>query len=167
MEKNPHLLIEGMILSAYAIQANVGYLYLRGEFAEIERILTRALAEARAAGCWATTSWAAASASRSTPTWAPGPTSAGRRRRCSPSLEGYRGQPRSSRLPGGRGPLRLADRGQQHRDAHERSPHPAPRRAWFRQWGTEKSAGTKILSVSGPVRRPATMKSHGHAAGGG
>jgi NADH-quinone oxidoreductase subunit F len=26
--------------------------------------------------------------------------------------------------------------------------------AWYRQWGTEKSAGTKILSVSGPVRRP-------------
>jgi NADH-quinone oxidoreductase subunit F len=26
--------------------------------------------------------------------------------------------------------------------------------AWFRQWGTEKSAGTKIFSVSGPVKRP-------------
>ena len=25
---------------------------------------------------------------------------------------------------------------------------------WFRQWGTEKSPGTKILSVSGPVKRP-------------
>ena len=26
--------------------------------------------------------------------------------------------------------------------------------AWFRQWGTEKSPGTKIFSVSGPVKRP-------------
>ena len=26
--------------------------------------------------------------------------------------------------------------------------------AWYRQWGTEKSAGTKIFSVSGPVKRP-------------
>jgi NADH-quinone oxidoreductase subunit F len=26
--------------------------------------------------------------------------------------------------------------------------------AWYRQWGTERSAGTKIFSVSGPVRRP-------------
>jgi NADH-quinone oxidoreductase subunit F len=25
---------------------------------------------------------------------------------------------------------------------------------WFRQWGTEKSPGTKIFSVSGPVRKP-------------
>jgi NADH-quinone oxidoreductase subunit F len=26
--------------------------------------------------------------------------------------------------------------------------------AWYRQWGTEKSAGTKVFSVSGPVKRP-------------
>ena len=26
--------------------------------------------------------------------------------------------------------------------------------AWYRQWGTEKSPGTKILSVSGPVKKP-------------
>ena len=32
IEKNPHLLIEGMILAGWAIQANTGYIYLRGEF---------------------------------------------------------------------------------------------------------------------------------------
>ena len=32
MEKNPHLLIEGMILAGYAIGSNLGYIYLRGEF---------------------------------------------------------------------------------------------------------------------------------------
>src|SRR5947207_2215718 len=50
MEKNPHLLIEGMILAAYAIHANTGYIYLRGEFEYIQRILDQAIAEARAAG---------------------------------------------------------------------------------------------------------------------
>src|SRR5216110_2852741 len=50
MEKNPHLLIEGMILSAWAIGSNVGYIYLRGEFEYIDRIFERALGEARAAG---------------------------------------------------------------------------------------------------------------------
>ena len=50
MEKNPHLLIEGMILSAYAFNANTGYIYLRGEFEYIQRILDKAIAEARAAG---------------------------------------------------------------------------------------------------------------------
>src|SRR5216683_6873001 len=50
MEKNPHLLIEGMILAGYAIGSHVGYLYLRGEFEYIQRILDKAVAEARAAG---------------------------------------------------------------------------------------------------------------------
>jgi NADH-quinone oxidoreductase subunit F len=36
MEKNPHLLIEGMLLSAYAFNAHVGYIYLRGEFEYIQ-----------------------------------------------------------------------------------------------------------------------------------
>ena len=37
--------------------------------------------------------------------------------------------------------------------------------AWYRQWGTEKSAGTKIFSVSGPVKRPGNYELPlGHAA---
>src|SRR4029453_4240338 len=94
MEKNPHLLIEGMILACYAIQANTGYIYLRGEFEYIQRILDRAIGEARAAGLI-------------------GPAVAGSGFRCElhthlgagayicgeetallSSLEGYRGQPR-------------------------------------------------------------------------
>src|SRR5206468_10455939 len=50
MEKNPHLLIEGMLLSAYAFAAHTGYIYLRGEFEYIQRILERAIAEAKGAG---------------------------------------------------------------------------------------------------------------------
>src|SRR6516225_2097401 len=50
MEKNPHLLIDGMILSGYAIGSHTGYIYLRGEFEYIQRILDRAIGEARAAG---------------------------------------------------------------------------------------------------------------------
>ena len=50
MQKNPHLLIESMILSAYSFGAKSGYIYLRGEFDYIQRILDRAIGEARAAG---------------------------------------------------------------------------------------------------------------------
>src|SRR5436305_10290609 len=32
MERDPHLLIEGMAVSAYAIQADIGYIFLRGEY---------------------------------------------------------------------------------------------------------------------------------------
>ncbi len=50
MEQLPHLLIEGMIISARALAATTGYIFLRGEYVDAARILNRALDEARAAG---------------------------------------------------------------------------------------------------------------------
>ena len=45
MEGDPHLLLEGIILSAYAIQADIAYIFLRAEYSAAERILTRAIQE--------------------------------------------------------------------------------------------------------------------------
>ena len=50
LEGDPHLLIEGVILAAYAIQAEVAYIFLRGEYVEAERCLRQAIAQAEAAG---------------------------------------------------------------------------------------------------------------------
>lgn len=50
MERIPHLLIEGMITSSYALGAKTSYIYIRGEYMYIVRILERAIEEARAAG---------------------------------------------------------------------------------------------------------------------
>ncbi len=50
MEFIPHLLVEGMILSSYALGANTSYIYIRGEYAWIVDILEQAIAEARANG---------------------------------------------------------------------------------------------------------------------
>jgi NADH-quinone oxidoreductase subunit F len=47
MEFIPHLLIEGLIISSYAIGSNRTYIYIRGEFAWIVDILERAIAEAK------------------------------------------------------------------------------------------------------------------------
>ncbi|MGI8964730.1 MAG: NADH-quinone oxidoreductase subunit NuoF [Limisphaerales bacterium] len=46
--KDPHQLIEGMIISCYANDVHLAYIYIRGEFPEGARILKRALAEAKA-----------------------------------------------------------------------------------------------------------------------
>ena len=46
MEKIPHLLIEGMICSCYALGANTGYIYVRGEYKYIIGILNEAIKEA-------------------------------------------------------------------------------------------------------------------------
>jgi NADH-quinone oxidoreductase subunit F len=50
MEGDPHQLIEGMAVSAYAIQADVGYIFLRGEYTKSAQRLTVALNEARQSG---------------------------------------------------------------------------------------------------------------------
>ena len=50
MEKIPHLLVEGMITSSYALGAKVSYIYIRGEYMYILRILEKAIDEAYAAG---------------------------------------------------------------------------------------------------------------------
>ncbi len=46
LEKKPHLLIEGMVISAYAIGAESGYIYLRGEYPKAWDILSQAIREA-------------------------------------------------------------------------------------------------------------------------
>jgi NADH-quinone oxidoreductase subunit F len=46
MEKIPHALIEGMITSSYALGARTSYIYVRGEYFYVIKILERAIAEA-------------------------------------------------------------------------------------------------------------------------
>ena len=48
IHQDPHQLIEGMVISCYAVGAKLAYIYIRGEFPEGAIILEKALAEARA-----------------------------------------------------------------------------------------------------------------------
>ena len=50
IHKDPHQLIEGMIISCFANDVKLAYIYIRGEMPEGARILNRALKEARAKG---------------------------------------------------------------------------------------------------------------------
>lgn len=50
MEKIPHLLVEGMIVSSYALGANQSYIYIRGEYMFVLEIVEKAIAEAYANG---------------------------------------------------------------------------------------------------------------------
>lgn len=50
MERNPHLLIEGMILSAYAIQATTAYIFIRWAYKQSAALLEKAIKQAYEAG---------------------------------------------------------------------------------------------------------------------
>lgn len=46
LEKNPHLLIEGMAISGHALRAEYGYIYLRGEYPHAKDVLNKAIEQA-------------------------------------------------------------------------------------------------------------------------
>ncbi len=48
LHQDPHQLLEGILISCFALNAHVAYIYIRGEFPEGAKILERAIAEARA-----------------------------------------------------------------------------------------------------------------------
>ena len=83
MERDPHMLIEGMLIAAYALGAKTNYIYTRGEYKYLIDIMDVALdRSARGWICWATRFSAPISPARSTRTPAPALTSAVKRRRC-------------------------------------------------------------------------------------
>jgi NADH-quinone oxidoreductase subunit F len=155
MEKNPHLLIEGMILAGYAIGSHTGYIYFRGEFEYIQKIMDRAIGEARAAGLLGANVAGSGYAFELHTHLGAGAYICGEETALLSSLEGFRGQPRlKPPFPAVEG-LYACPTVVNNTETLMNVPHILKNGAqWYRQWGTEKSAGTKILSVSGPVKRP-------------
>ena len=155
MEKNPHLLIEGMIIAGYAIGSSLGYIYLRGEFEYIQQIIDKAIAEARAAGLLGENVAGSGYRFDLHTHLGAGAYICGEETALLSSLEGYRGQPRlKPPFPAVEG-LYACPTVVNNSETLMCVPHIIKNgAAWYRQWGTEKSAGTKVFSVSGPVKRP-------------
>jgi len=155
MQKNPHLLLEGMILSAYAFGAKTGYIYLRGEFDYIQKILDRAIGEARAAGLVGKNVAGSGVELELYTHLGAGAYICGEETALLSSLEGFRGQPRlKPPFPAVEG-LYACPTIVNNVETLMNVPHILKQGAdWYRRWGTERSPGTKIFSVSGPVKRP-------------
>jgi NADH-quinone oxidoreductase subunit F len=159
MERNPHLLVEGMILAGYAIGSNQGYIYFRGEFACVQKVLDAAIAEARAAGLLGNGILGSGFNFELHTHLGAGAYICGEETALLSSLEGYRGQPRlKPPFPAVEG-LYASPTVVNNVETLMNVPHIIKNGAqWYRQWGTDKSAGTKVLSVSGPVRHPGNFE---------
>jgi NADH-quinone oxidoreductase subunit F len=155
MEKNPHGLVEGIVLAGWAIGANDGYVYLRGEFGWLQQVLDAAIAEAYAAGLLgadvAGSGWRFDLHTH----LGAGAYICGEETALLSSLEGCRGQPRlKPPFPAVEGLYRCPTV-VNNVETLMNVPHILAHGAdWYRQWGTAKSPGTKVFSVSGPVKRP-------------
>jgi NADH-quinone oxidoreductase subunit F len=155
IERDPHQLIEGCIVSAHAIRSQRCFIYIRGEFHEGVATLERALEEARSAGFVGSNILGTGVDVEIVVHRGAGSYECGEETALIESLEGKRGQPRlKPPFPATQGlygcptivnnvetlvcvPLIL-----------ERGPE------WFAAYGTEKNGGPKLYCVSGHVARP-------------
>jgi NADH-quinone oxidoreductase subunit F len=151
----PHQLIEGCAVGAYAMGAEHVYIYCRGEFFEATQVLATAVQEAYDAGILGDDVMGSGKKIDMTVHVGAGAYICGEETGLMNSLEGRRGQPRvKPPFPAAVGAFgmpttinnveTLCAVGHILKNGGE----------WYRQWGTEKSPGTKLFCVSGHVKRP-------------
>ena len=163
MERNPHLLLEGCAIGCYAIGARVAYIYIRGEFLHVQRVLEAAIAEARGRGLLGTNLFGSGFDCEIFVHPGAGAYEAGEESALLESLEGKRAQPRlRPPFPAVVGlygcptainnvetlcnvPL-IVERGAE----------------WFRGLGPEKNGGPKLYCISGHVARPGVYEASMH-----
>ncbi len=155
MERAPHQLIEGMVISAYAVQSKKSYIYIRGEYTESYRTVEKAIREAYDGGFLGKNILGSGFDHDMDVYSGAGAYICGEETGMISSLEGLKGQPKlKPPFPAVKGYLRkptivnnvetLAAVKYIIRDGAQA----------YRKNGTEKSAGTKLFSVSGNVVRP-------------
>ena len=151
----PHQLIEGCLVGAYAIGASHCYIYLRGEFFEATQVLAKALEEAYAAGLVGKDILGSGVEIDVTLHVGAGAYICGEETGLMNSLEGRRGEPRiKPPFPAAVGVFGMPTT-INNVETLAAAAHVARHGGeWYRQWGTEKSTGTKLFCVSGHVNRP-------------
>ena len=153
--RNPHLLIEGMVLAARVMGATAGYIYTHGEIWEAAEVLERALAEARSAGYIGEN---ILGADFSFPLWnhvGCGAYICGEETALLESLEGKKGQPRfKPPFPASFG-LYGKPTTVNNVETFACVPHILNHGGdAFHEMGRPNNGGTKVFSVSGHVERP-------------
>jgi NADH-quinone oxidoreductase subunit F len=158
-EGDPHQLIEGITIAAWANQANKAFIYCRGEFALGSRRLDQAINDAYDRGFLGKGIFGSSYDLDIVLHRGAGAYICGEESALLDSLEGYRGQPRlRPPFPAVKG-LYGQPTVVNNTETLSVLPHLiAHGPDWFRQWGTEKSPGTKVISVSGHVNRPANYE---------
>ncbi|MBC8294046.1 MAG: NADH-quinone oxidoreductase subunit NuoF [Proteobacteria bacterium] len=159
IENDPHQLIEGMILSAYAIGSEKAFIYIRGEFRKGYDILCRAVEAARAQGFLGEKIFATEHAVDIVVHLGAGAYICGEETGLIESLEGKRAHPRIKppfpAVQGLFGCPTIVNNVETLacvRHVMEKGP------AWFKGIGPERSPGPKLFCVSGHVNKPGVFE---------
>ena len=155
MQKAPHMLIEGIVIAAYAAEAHTSFIYVRGEYVLQADILDAAVAEAREAGYLGEDILGSGHSLSLVVHRGAGAYICGEETGLLDSLEGKRGNPRlKPPFPANQG---LYQGPTLINNVETLATVPAIVQmggAEFAKLGVETSTGTKVVSVSGHVQRP-------------
>jgi len=153
--KNPHSLLEGMILCSYACRIETGYIYMRGEFHDLSFIMDKAIEEAHAKGYLGENIMGTGFDLEIYTHLGAGAYICGEESALLNSLEGGRGEPRMKPpFPAVEG-LYAKPTVINNVETLCVVPYVVNEGAEkYAALGTEKSKGTKLVSVSGHVKKP-------------
>lgn len=160
MEKDPHQVIEGCIISSYAVGAEITYVYIRGEYTFAADVLEKAIAEAYEQKILGDSVLGSKFKHDIYVHRGAGAYICGEETGMLESLEGKRGQPRVKppfpAVKGAFGKPTVIN----NVETIANVPHIVERgAAWFKSIGTdERNTGPKLYAVSGHVERPGTYE---------
>jgi NADH-quinone oxidoreductase subunit F len=159
MRHDPHLLVEGCLVASFAMKANACYVYLRGEYVDERIALQKAVDEAYAAGLIGKNACGTGFDFDLYVHHGAGAYICGEETALLESLEGKKGQPRlKPPFPAGAG-LYGCPTTVNNVESIAVAPTIIRRGAqWFRKFGRDNNAGTKIFCISGHVNRPCNVE---------
>jgi len=155
MEKNPHQLVEGVLLTCYACHIGTAFIYVRGELAYAGQQVQRAVDEAYSAGYIGANVLGSAFSVDVIVHRGAGAYICGEESALMESLEGRRGYPRLK--PPFPAAIGLYGGPTVINNCETLSTVPAivlNGADWYASFGTEKSKGTRVFCLSGHVKRP-------------
>jgi len=155
LENAPHLLVESMLIAAYALEVRHAFVYIRGEFDLPYRRLAGAIDEARAAGYLGAPLFDTAFSCELVAHRGAGSYVCGEASGLLTSLEGKRGYPRNR-------PPRLTVKGLYQQPTVVNNVETLSNivnilrdgAAAFKSHGTSKNPGTRLISISGHIAKP-------------
>jgi NADH-quinone oxidoreductase subunit F len=155
LEEDPHQLIEGVILAAYAIQADTAYIFLRGEYLQAQERFERAIAEAYRGGMLGNNILGSGYSLNLYLHMSIGRYICGEETALLNALEGKRGNPRSKppfpQISGLWGKPTIVN----NVETLSNLPHIINYGAdWFKKLSRTPNGGTKMYGVSGRAKRP-------------
>ena len=155
MEREPHQMLEGAMIAAYAIRCHTVFVYCRGEFLWPGTVVQRAIDELYAAGYAGSGILGSDYDLDIVLHRGAGAYICGEETALLSSLEGFRGQPRlRPPFPAVEG-LYASPTVINNVETLCNVPHIVARGAdWFKSQGTERAPGTKMFTISGKVERP-------------